>query len=434
MLVCLLPLTSGPVAAQTVKATSHPSSIPLSPGDFQVHPRKQVSYLFDPTKKATVQSVLSRKQDFRRFDGHWIGFKPMDGVIWLHLSVHNVSNRTEEWLIDLQRIHLDTAKIFIVRDNQSIEPLLNLNRSSSLAQRVYQDRYIAAPLQLGGKESVEILIAYESKFTSSLPLAIATAQSFRAAHTREDRINWTQHGALISAILLALLFGKVISWSLALSFVAVVLLGMGFLINNEGYLIASLYPASPYWVDRAFIPLLVILLIAGVQFIRSFFASSLQDEENGNSPKIISNQASILDKLLTLSLPCLALIGAIASFYFPQRWALYLVIVSALICAIPVYMLFFIALKNKLPGARPLAAGVACASLSFGYFAYALQFPQDFTLSSAQDNAHLCLVLVAISFSAAIVMRLIVMRNNLNTDLATELLSLIKIYEPTRQY
>ncbi len=383
-----------------------PDATALPVGNNHVQPFATMDYLIVNGADFDPDAVMERRRDFLPVESAWIDFGELEGSVWLIARVSNPSERGGRWLVDVQRPFADQLIVQKRTEGEPPETLLSVDRSTRFDERPIDSQYLVAPLWMEAGETTDILVGLKSTTGSWMPLTFVTEERMRTAHMQEARFNWIINGAMLALVIVALAMGRLVGWSLVLSFAAYVTLSALFVANNEGYLHRFVWPNSMGAYEPANLLLLSGMMIAVLQFARLF--AGLRT----NYPRI--------NKAIMSLQGILAMAGAFSMFFWHldgMRWTVFLLVPLA---TLAYFSSAVLARRARVLGAGPFIAGSIVIMLTVVIMALILLSPGRFPLTVALDYFHFAVLFESLAFLVAILVRMLAVQSDLNRSLEAE--------------
>ncbi|WP_114521848.1 sensor histidine kinase [Altererythrobacter sp. ZODW24] len=378
-------------------------AVPLPVGNNHLQPFEATQYFIDEEAKLSAGDVLERRGNFRPVGTRWIDFGEQKGRIWLIVRATNGTGQDGEWMLDIQRQWVDDLVVLKISADGTRQTLLRSDNTTPFAKRPVASPYLVAPLPMQAGETSDILIGMKSATGSWMPVTFATAERMRTAHMHEAQINWLLMGAIMALVLVALALGQLVGWRLSLSFAAYAVSGSLLVANNEGYLFQYWWPNSPALYDPLNLALLLTMVATGLQFARTFVGL---DEHHPRANGWLRSAliGTVLMIPVTLVLPQVTVV----------RWAVYAVVPLA---AAAYLAIAWTAHRNNVLGGIPFMLGALAVAATLSFTAAVFAFPGTMPLTVALDYAHFTLLIEALAFLIAILMRMLQMQRALNVSL-----------------
>ncbi|MEL7199624.1 MAG: sensor histidine kinase [Pseudomonadota bacterium] len=407
LVLASLALTSGVWAQADSDGSSGLVPVELPVGNNHSQPFDRMQYWLDESGSIDPNIALANRGDFADVSSPWIDFGDAEATVWLLFRVTNTSERSGDWMLDIQRPFVDDL-IVIKADGRSVqEVLLAAGAYSSFADRPVVSQYLVSPLAMEAGETTDILIGMRSSTGSWMPATLATQERMRTAHMQEARFNWLINGAIAMLVLAALAMGKLIGWRSALPFALYAICGAAFVANNEGYLHRFIWPELPWLYQPANAVLIPLMALSGLVFARNFVG--------------LDERHSVLNTALKIALPILAVLAISGLFLWPQPWFTALTYGAVPFSAALYLILGWIALRQKALGGIPFFIGTLAVAATVAFTTLVMLTPGRLPLTVALDYIHLTLLIETLAFFIAIVVRALAIQRDLNTALKTEI-------------
>ncbi len=368
-----------------------------------------IGYWLDPNLERSVEEVASQPSLFAPFIGSTIGFSVTPARIWLKADLYNPENAVGTWRIDVNRIHYQELQIFIARENGKIEQILQHRETDHFDARLPGTRLLGQNVTLSANETVTAYIAYRSRTSSYIPLAVGTIAATQALHEQDDRLNWSLNGALISMVAFALIMLPVIGRSLSLAFCGYLLAGTFFVFHADGYSAKYLWPSQVQYSDAIHMSVMMLIPLFGLHFARMMFN--------------FSSIAPRFEKLI-FGYSAIAALVVVSSILITRNQSLTLL--AYYIAPIGSLLQFAsgtIAMRHRLLGWLPYFIGTLIVIAPFLYAVSAHVLPFEFNVRATLDFSHASLVTEGLAFAFAIALRMLGLRGERDGALRAELLA-----------
>jgi signal transduction histidine kinase len=217
-----------------------------------------------------VEQVAARiDQHFAHIEGGVIDFGFRDETVWLHLPVRNADDEAHTWILALKTRFKNAMRVY-QRTDGKWRLLLSNDEDSVFSERPMDYRLLAVPFDLAAEQAGDLLVGYQSRGTTFLPLTIETPQSFSDGRSLAN----TRSGGFYTAALLMLFYGLFqfflpgnriyLHYSLYLA--AAVL----YVFHMDGLSFQFLWPNLPAWNAFASLVLGLLINIMAANFSRRF--------------------------------------------------------------------------------------------------------------------------------------------------------------------
>ena len=395
-------------AAFPLAATGASEPISLQPhSEFYEPLRVHIEYFIDASTQLTIKDVQQSDIEFAPVATKFVDFGLTDGRIWLRFALANDTAERDQWRIDLARQYMQEIDIYVIREGAPPKKIFSHSDLDPFRKREIASRYLATDIELAPLESVEVYVGYRSSITTFLPLAIASVDAAVNARANEDTVNWIINGALLAMLLLAILMTPLIGWRLSLAFCLYILGGGLYVFHADGYTFQYFFADRPALNDPLNLSFMLLMPIFGLNFARILFKT-----------KTI---LPVFDKVLLGVIAVAACFSLLAiplikfdEFMVAGYW---IVPLGALMQA----ALGVMVLRKGVIGATPYLIGACFVVASFIYAVSAHLAPGRFNLDRTLDFGHLVLLIEALAFACAIVLRLLAVRRERDAALNAEL-------------
>lgn len=381
-------------------------AVELPQGNQHLQPFASLRYLIVDTDRLDAEAVIARRDEFKALESPWVDFGKQKGAVWLLVAVQNTSDRSGNWLIDVQRPFVDELLVQKRTAGKPPETLLSADRNTRFDARPVVSQYLVAPLWMEAGERAEILIGLRSSTGSWMPLTFATPERMRTAHMQEARFNWTINGAMIALVIIAIVMGRLVGWPLVTAFAAYVGLSALFVANNEGYLHRFVWPDAMGAYEPANLILLVGMMIAILQFAR-LFAGLAQHYPRAN------RVVQVLQALLIA-------VGVVSALFWHLDAVRWMVFLHVPFVALAYFATAILAWRSRVLGAMPFLAGSAAILFTVATMAVVLLLPGRFPMTVALDYFHATILFESFAFLVAILVRMLAIQRALNRSLEAE--------------
>ncbi len=396
--LCLAPA----VFATAVVAQDLPA-IDLRGGSFEAAPAAgEARYLVDPGAELSPAEALVRLDEFqpvttRQADFGMFRFdRPR---YWLHVRVHNATGAQGEWVLDVGRNGTDLDVAAYKSGGGRIEELFACSEGQCAG--VVPGFYIAGPFTMEPGETADILLSV-SGLAQYAPISFTTLENHFQTLPRRSILIWAANGLWVGLILMALLFGRVIGWPLALGFAAYQTNAFLNLAISWG-LFRGIVPAK---VETAVAyGILQLLPLTLLFFCRQLF------QTRESFPRL-DRAILIVAAIALVNLPVLVLV------FHPASVAVAMLLSLA---AISIQVIAAVrALRRDLPGAVPVLLGaviVLAAGITDGI---TKTMPGTLPIETARAIVHGCFLVEAALFAIAISLRVFRLRVERDTALGAQ--------------
>ncbi len=396
-------------AANSNKAPSERGVLLSSEFSFYQSLAGHVDYWLDPSLERPVEEVASQPSLFTPFVGSTIGFSVTPARIWLKAELYNPEDSAGTWRIDVNRIHYRELQIFVDRNNGKIEQILHHRETDHFDARLPGTRLLGQNLSLAANETATAYIAYRSRTSSYIPLAVGTIAATQALHEQDDRLNWSLNGALISMVAFALIMLPVIGRSLSLAFCGYLLAGTFFVFHADGYSTKYLWPSQLQYSDAIHMSVMMLIPLFGLHFARMMFN--------------FSNVAPRFEKLI-FGYSVVAAIVVLSSVFIIRNQSL--TVLAYYVAPLGSLLQFasgVVAMRHRLLGWLPYFIGTLIVIAPFLYAVSAHILPFEFNVRATLDFSHASLVTEGMAFAFAIALRMLGLRGERDGALRAELLA-----------
>ena len=391
-------------------ALAHAEPAPVSlqaQKDFYESLRPHLEYFDDHSASLTIADVQQADIGFLPVTTNYVDFGLAQGRIWLRFSLSNNTAEKGIWRLDLARQYIREMDIYLIREGSAPEVILHHTNNDFFDARQIASRFLAADIFMAPLEKVDVYIGYRSSNTTFLPLAIATPDAAVNTRANEDKVNWFLNGALMAMLALALLMTPLIGWRLSISFCLYILGGGLYVFHADGYMFQYFLAEHPALNNPLNLSFMLLMPIFGLNFARILF------DLKRTMPVLEKAALGVIIAGVIFSLLAAPLIN-IGAFVVVGYW---IVPISAALQA----AIGFRALRQGIVGATPYLIGACFVVVSLLYAVAAHLTPGAFDLDRTLDFGHLVLLIEALAFAAAIVLRLLAVRRERDEALNAEL-------------
>ena len=379
------------VCANAVTAPLHDEA------DFYLNLKDHSRYYIDDTSALEVNEIIEGQFDFAEISSKYIDFGLTQSRVWLKTSLQNTAAKSVRWRLTLNRQYNRESRVYLHRRGAPTELLLFNAETMAFSERPIAHPIMLVDFELSARETADVYIAYRSNNTTFLPIGVGSPtgvmQQLESGHAWNALLN----GALLCMIIIATLLGRVIGWSLCVSFALYIAAGMVYVFNADGYNFQYFWPNSPQLNDPMNMALMLCMSFFGLNFCQQVFD--------------LKKHAPRYSLVLTLFMGLTALFALLAVPAFGAKWFMvtgyFLVpIASILQLASGVY-----AMRQRLLGAVPYTLGAIVVVSSLIYATLAHLVPGRYDLDFTLDYGHFALFTECIAFGAAIVLRILGLRD-----------------------
>ncbi len=363
-----------------------------------------VSAYIDPTRKDTPEQVLAQPERFQPVETKYLDFGLTQARIWLKVDVTNATGRSGPWRIDYARQYIQSIDTYIVRPGRTPIRVLQHKQTDPFTARPIQSRLLTQDIDIAPGETITLLIGYTSNATTSLKVGIGTPSSVVGRHSVESSLNDVLNGALWAIVIVSLIMIPIIGCRIGLRFAAYIIAGFTYVLHADGYTFQHVFPNQPWLTEPLNLAFMLVMSFAALSFTRELFALKVHAPRFDRILRWISFTAGILAIVV---IPLIEFRGLMIAAYSLVP-----------ICSFLQAATGVIAVRKGIAGAWPYLIGGSFVVLSFAYATIAHLVPGAFNLDATLDFGHMVLLIECFVFAAAIMLRVIELRNQ--RDAATQ--------------
>jgi signal transduction histidine kinase len=245
-------------------------TVDLAPGERRESLVSDVRYVLRKgAPSETWANVLSLPVSaYDKIDSRYIDFGYTTDTIWLRLELRNVGDETGHWRLRLNVRFMTALLVYLGGRTDSV--LLNQNERSTFDTRPIRHRVLTVPFSLEAGERSVLLIGYQSRGTTAMPISIETPQSDGARSVREDSIDFAAYAVVAFMIALTLMQSAVFRQSRELHYALYIGATLIYIVHVDGFTFQYLWPEQPHWNSYAAVPLGLVMSMAALNFARRF--------------------------------------------------------------------------------------------------------------------------------------------------------------------
>ena len=411
---------------------AHATSLKISAiGEGYVDVAHYVAIARDETGLLNVDELSADASRFSKLDTPYIDMRQTRGAYWVRVELTNDTARNGAWRFEVRRPYLLELDVYLASDRQ-IEPIISLGKNAPNRSRSIKSRYYNFDVSLDSKNEAVLFVRYRSFATGFLPLYVSKPESSRSIHHGEEQINWLFYGVLVTMIFFVSLLGRVVTWRISLSFSAYILFGGFFIFHADGYSAQYLWPEWAAPSDHINMLLAILMTLSALVFARNLF------DTRTTHPR--------LDRLCRAFLFLLSTLFVVSFVSYGTRWFNALPYVAIFVTSLLHPLIGLAVLRKGADGALSYLCGTPFIVGSLVYSAGAHIFPGLYSVENTLNVGHLTLVIEALAFSIAILLRVLgiqrqrdkAMRSELEAttaraEMATELYKTQKRFEETKR-
>ncbi len=296
-------------------------ALELEPGHHYRNIANELLYHIAPAEAPIDPETAAEwlTTDFEELPTAQVDFGFTSGTVWLYLPVANRSEQSDRWMLALNSRFMNEVSVYQRRAGVW-ETLLANSERSLFAERPLDYRLLAVEFSLDAGEQSDILIAYQSKGTSYLPVSIESVQSFADARSLSN----TKSGGFYTAAGLMFLYSLfqllLLGNRIQIHYLTYLTAAVLYVFHMDGLSFQYFWPELPQWNAFASLPLGLLVNIMAANFSRCFL------ETWRTSPR--------LDKfiLTVIALSVLTLLfGVFIEDRYTKRFSFWLTSVGALL-------------------------------------------------------------------------------------------------------
>ncbi len=387
---------------------AQPTPVSLEVRSDFYHPLgPDLDYFLDPSATLTIDDIWQSENQFSELATKYVDFGIIDSRVWLRFSVANDTAQSGIWRLDLARQYIQEMDIYLIREGRPPKRILRHTQEDLFSERKIASRFLAVDIALAPLEQVEIYTAYRSTSTTFLPLAIGTVGAVANTRVTENTVNWLINGALMAMIGLAVLMIPLIGWRLSAAFCLYIIGGGIYVFHADSYTFQYIFPGRPALNDPLNLALGLMMPIFGLTFALTLFD--------------LKTVMPIFQKIVVGIIVLASSVAVLAIALIDVGWFVimgYLLIPVGAIAQMVIAVRVF---RKKIVGATPYLIGACFVLASLLYATTAHLVPGHFNLDRTLDFGHLVLLIEALAFASAIVLRLLAVRQERDQALRSQL-------------
>lgn len=178
----------------------------LDDGQARIEAWPAVTLLADESRTMTLADVLAARQRFQAPTGPAATLGLRKDAVWLHLPLQVAPGSDGHWLFDINYAVLNSAEVHVVREGAAPQRFL-LGNMQRTAERPFQSRSHALPLQLAPGSRVDLFVRVETLGGMILPITFSKPSAFHAEALREQLLQ-----GLLTGLAVCLLFYSLAQW------------------------------------------------------------------------------------------------------------------------------------------------------------------------------------------------------------------------------
>lgn len=207
-----------------------------------------VTLLSDPGGTLTLEQAITARDNFTAPGGAYATLGLRRDTVWLRLPLQLAPGSDGVWMLDIDYAPLNSAEVHVLVDGRPVQRHL-LGSLQPVAQRPFQSRSHALPLQLPPGGRVELLLRVQTQGGMILPITLSKPSAFHAAALREQMLQ-----GLLTGIGLCLLFYSLAQWlvvheAMYLKYALLISGSLAFSLAQFGLGALYLWPELP-WFER----------------------------------------------------------------------------------------------------------------------------------------------------------------------------------------
>lgn len=304
---------------------------------------------------------------------------------WFRFELRNTGPAHVSTLLEVAYPVLNQLDLFVIQSDATVRPS-HLGSGQPVSQRPYPHRNFIVPIDLRGRESVQIYLRVKTTSSIQLPVTVWSPQAFLT----QDNIVNILYGAYLGLVVimfaynLKLLFG---TRDLSYFYYVCWVTGMaGFVVSLHGLSLQYLWPAQVRFNEQALVLLVTCIAASAIQFCSYFLDMHVA----------MPNRVRVTRAVLWING-----IAAVASFFLPYSFMIRVAIVSTVVITA---LIGHMAIQRWMQGYRParyfaisyalvLLGGVAMSLSKFGWIPRSVWTEHSLTFGSALEIVLLNLAL-----------------------------------------
>lgn len=236
-----------------------------------------LAYIEDPELTLSKHDALSQLQSKEaiQLDNAVFNVGSIDSHFWLLLRINNNTDQTVLQKLVARVPYRLSLQAFLVKTDIALkktdryELILNENQNTPFSSRESRFRLLNTEmLEIPPNHTTKILISYETRGSTFLPLSLETQQSFSELVNADNVLSTWFYSIGLSLGLLFLLLTLIMKSPIGSYYAGLFLLGLFLLATIDGFSFKLLWPDSPRWNQSAALYILLFINAAG------FFVSS----------------------------------------------------------------------------------------------------------------------------------------------------------------
>ena len=195
LLVWLLAAGLGPALAA--------APLPLDDRHPRVDAWPAVAVLHETAEPWSLADVLARRAEFRPPSGARGSLGLLQHAVWLHLPLAVAPDSDGRWIFDINYAVLNRAEVHLVADGRPVQRFV-LGNLQRVADRPFDTRSHAAPLDLPAGQTVELFVRVQTQGAMILPITLNKPSAFHAAAIDEQMLQGVLTGLGLFLLLYSL--------------------------------------------------------------------------------------------------------------------------------------------------------------------------------------------------------------------------------------
>ncbi len=293
---------------------------------------KQAKFFEDTSTKIGISDVLSQpKSLWKNGDNATINFGYTESAYWLKISFENIRNKPVKRLIEIAYPVLDYIDVYFTK-NKVVNKLIKMGDKYPFTNRIVKHRNFVFSLELKPHETTDLIIRVQT--SSSMQIPIFMEKEFVFLEKSQSRL--LELGIYYGTMIVMAIYNLFVFISVRersyLYYVFYVSAMCLFLASLNGISYQFLWPGSIWWNDQA-----IVVSLAGVNLFALLFARHFLD---------LPPSSHRLDKFCEYII-LYSFVSLVAAFMIPYKYAIFYIIINAIVMIFAIFCIGVYRLKNK---------------------------------------------------------------------------------------
>ena len=239
----------------------------------------------DQTGRLTIDQVATPEfsKNFTLAGQREPGFGITRSVIWGRITLNSILSVEREWFLVYRQALVDRISVYVPRPDGGWTEM-NSGMLSPTSYFIFPHRYPVFPLGLQPAEQPTLYIRMENRDTLRVPLVIQSVASLYASDRSEQLLFGALFGILMTVCIYLFFIWRVMRERCQIFLILMQLMITVYIASTSGFLSEYLWSGMP-WMAGAVVQISILLvLITGLLFGRSFVRSRSPDAPLRKSP------------------------------------------------------------------------------------------------------------------------------------------------------